>query len=156
MRDFDNSNHLCGDLALIQNIAQTYTEEIKNLLFIQYCMKTNQLELDFNEQIDIRLLTVSELNHLLVKQASASVPKQPLQGGTQHKIEVDALLNQLKELNTSAQQNVELINSMSRFVKSKSIKRKLSSYAGDIKKSLYDLNQKEQWLSESIIKEISK
>ena len=144
MRDFDNSNHLCGDLALIQNIAQTYTEEIKNLLFIQYCMKTNQLELDFNEQIDIRLLTVSELNHLLVKQASASVPKQPLQGGTQHQIEVDALLSQLKELNTSAQQNVELINSMSRFVKSKAIKRKLSSYVGDIKKSLDDLDEKEQ------------
>lgn len=155
MRDFDNSNHLCGDLALIQNIAQTYTEEIKNLLFIQYCMKTNQLELDFNEQIDIRLLTVSELNHLLVKQGSASVPKQPLQGGAQHKIEVDALLSQLKELNTSAQQNVELINSMSRFVKSKAIKRKLSSYVGDIKKSLDDLDEKEQWLSESI-KEPSK
>lgn len=150
MNNFENANYSCGDLALIQNIAQTYTEEIKSLLFMQYCMKANDVKMDFNNEIDMRLLTVSELNHLLVSQISVTLPEPSLKANIVPNSEAQALLKQLQKLNADAKQNIALINSMHRFIKNKAVKQQLEKFTYGIKSSLEELQEKEAWLLQAL------
>lgn len=150
MNNFENANYSCGDLALIQNIAQTYTEEIKSLLFLQYCMKAHDVKIDFNTEIDLRLLTVSELNHLLVSQMSDTFPEPSLTAEIAPKIEIQTLLKQLQKLIDDAKQNIALINSMHRFIKNKAVKQQLEKFTYGIKSSLEELQEKEAWLLQAL------
>jgi hypothetical protein len=143
VRNLDSSNVSYGDLALIQEIAHTYTEEIKNLLSMQYNLKTNQVALDFQQEIDMRLLSISRLNHLIVTQSSTSFHQYSPSTSADQQLAGMALLNELQQLSKHAKQNIELINSLERFIESKSLKNQVEQYTDEIKNSLQEIKKKE-------------
>ena len=146
----DSSTYRCGDLALLQNMAQTFLEEVKSLLFMQYCMKTNQIELDFNDEIDIRLFAISKLTHLIVAQAPATFPQKIQEDNFADKADSKEVLTQLVELNANAEQNLALMVSMHRFIKSKAVKQELASLLNDMQRSQEQLREKALWLAEFV------
>lgn len=148
MGNIASSNFSYGDLTLIQEIAQTYTEEIKNLLSMQYELKTNQVEVDFNEEIDMRLFSISKLNRLIVTQTSATFNQYCQKDSSAHQLAGKALLSDLKQLSKNAKQNIELINSLERFIESKSLKAQVEEYTGEIKSSWRAIKHKEAVLAE--------
>ncbi|MDT0605097.1 hypothetical protein [Thalassotalea castellviae] len=148
MRNLDSTNVSYGDLALIEEIAQTYTEEIKNLLSLQYNLKTNQVGLDFHEEIDMRLLSISRLNHLIAMQSASSLQTYSPLKSSDYQLAGMTLLNELQQLCKHAKQNIELINSLERFIESKSLKRHVEQYTNEIKNSLQVIQKKESALTE--------